>query len=324
MRLCTSLSPCLAAAALSVLVPVSPDAAHADAAVACAGADAHAFPLATRIRGGPGSYVAGGGYGTWYIDLTNTTRRTCTGIHPVVVLVDDKRALQPGQPRLDFYDGPRARPVSFESTDEQELVGVLDGAGFDGFAVPPGKTVSVRVRLSLTSDAVVERVTASAAVVQRRGGNGEWVGESGPYRFGIGREGRDGVVVLPEPEATPEREGTQAPGGTPAPGGTQGGGSAPPRSPGSPQAAPGAGTATGVPTSASSFPSSASPLPSSLPASVLPFAQEVAEVAEVAEAGSRARELARTGLGLAHGLFAAAAALLGVGGGAFVLARRRP
>ncbi|MFD8820114.1 hypothetical protein ACFV23_53715, partial [Streptomyces sp. NPDC059627] len=49
-----------------------------------------------------------------------------------------------------------------------------------------------------------------------------------------------------------------------------------------------------------------------------------AEGAEGAwEAGERARELARTGLGLAHGLFTAAVALFAVGAGAFLLARRR-
>ncbi|OIJ89039.1 hypothetical protein BIV23_41730 [Streptomyces monashensis] len=180
-------------AAVALLVPLSAPAARAAGATArpaCAASDAHAFPLTARIRGGPESYEAGGGFGTWYIDLTNTTRRTCTGVHPVVVLVDSRRALKADQPRLDFYDGSRARPVPFESTDEQELVGVLDAAGFDGFTVPPGRTVSVRVRLSITSDAVADRVTAGAAVVQRRGGDdGDWVGQSDPYVFGIVREG---------------------------------------------------------------------------------------------------------------------------------------
>ncbi|OIJ98840.1 hypothetical protein BIV25_11910 [Streptomyces sp. MUSC 14] len=180
-------------AAGALLVPLSAPAARADGAAVrpvCAGADVRVFPLIARIRGGPESYEAGGGFGTWNIDLTNTTRRTCTGVHPVVVLVDSGRVLKPDQPRLDFYDGSRARPVSFESTDEQELVGVLDAAGFDGFTVPPGGTVSVRVRLSLTSDAVADRVTASAAVVQRRAvDDGDWVGQSDPYVFGIVREG---------------------------------------------------------------------------------------------------------------------------------------
>ncbi|CAM5710391.1 hypothetical protein SGLAM104S_00289 [Streptomyces glaucescens] len=68
-------------------------------------AEAVAFPLTTRIHGGPPSYAAGGGYGTWYLELTNTTDRPCTGIHPVVVLVDEKRQLKPSQPLLEFSNG---------------------------------------------------------------------------------------------------------------------------------------------------------------------------------------------------------------------------
>ncbi|MER6030383.1 hypothetical protein [Streptomyces sp. NPDC001851] len=227
MRLCTSLSLCLAAAA-AVVVPVS-SPALADTPPACVGADAHSFPLTTRIRGGPASYEAGGGYGTWYLDLTNTTRRTCTDVHPVVVLVDDRRALRPDQTELDFYDGPKARPVTFESTDEHELVGVLDGEGFAGFAVPPGRTVTVRLRLALRSDVAAERITATAALVQRRGDDGDWIGQSNAYRFGVGRDGEE-----PPQDATP------------APDGTQGGGVGPSAS-GSPQATPGTGTPTATP-----------------------------------------------------------------------------
>ncbi len=160
------------------------------------------FPLTTRLHGGPDSYTAGGGFGTWYLDLTNTTGRTCTGIHPVVVLVDGKRALKPSQPRLEFYGTPkgtperpqgpvdagspakeRPLPVRFETTDEDELVGAFDG--FDGFTVGPRKTVTVKVRLAVTSDAVPNEVTANAAVVQRHDGDGDWVGQSNDYRFTI-------------------------------------------------------------------------------------------------------------------------------------------
>ncbi|MFJ9863230.1 hypothetical protein [Streptomyces sp. NPDC101165] len=282
MRPCTSLPLCLAAAA--VLVPVSSAAAHADASSSCAEPGGRAFPVTTRIHDGPASYEAGGGFGTWAIDLTNTTSRTCTEVHPVVVLVDDKRTLKPSQPKLDFYDGSRARPVTFESTDEQELVGVLDGAGFDGFTVAPGATVTVKLRLSLTSDAVPDTITVNAAVVQRRGEDGDWIGESNDYRFGIGGE----------PEETADPQKSQGPGEpeatATAPSGT-------------PRATP---SSTGDPDEFDDLDD-----PS------LPFA------AEAEEAGERARELARTGLGLAHGLLAAGAALLAVGGGAFLLARRR-
>ncbi|MEU7089155.1 hypothetical protein [Streptomyces achromogenes] len=226
MRLRTPLSRCLTAAAATVVLPVSPSAAHphAPAAPTCAAADAHTFPLATRIRGGPASYEAGDRPRTWYIDLTNTTDRTCAGVHPVVVLVDDERALRPDHPRLDFYDGPRAHRVAFEATDAQELVGVLDGTGFAGFTVPPGRTVGVRVRFSLAPDAVAGRVTAHAAVVQRRGGDGDWVGESGAYRFSVAEDGEGGGEEEPAdtgedtgpvPEAR-EAHATHPP-GTPAP-----------------------------------------------------------------------------------------------------------
>ncbi|GHD99428.1 hypothetical protein [Streptomyces alanosinicus] len=285
MRLCTSLPPCLAAAAaVTVLAPVPSAVAHAGTPPpACVAADAHAFPLVTRIRGGPGSYEAGGGYGTWYVDLTNTTGRICTGVHPLIVLVDDNRALRPDQPQLDFYDGSRARPVTFEGTDEQELIGVLDATGFAGFAVPPGGTVSVKVRLALPSDVAPDRVTVNAAVVQRRGDDGDWVGESDAYRFAVSQDGHD---PPPDPQSTRD------------------GGSVAPSASGSPQATPGAGTATPVADSTPTL----DPAP--------PSAQAAGE------AGSRAGELSRTGPGSARALLAAAAALTAVGAGA-LLARRR-
>ncbi|KAB2972931.1 hypothetical protein F8R89_13370 [Streptomyces sp. SS1-1] len=203
MRPHTPVALCLAAAAL---VAVAPPVSAEPAAPRCAG-DGGAFPLATRLHGGPKTYTAGGGFGTWYLDLRNRTGRTCTGIHPVVVLVDDKRSLTASQPRLEFYPGgedDRPRPVRFETTDQDELVGAFDG--FPGFTVGPRETVSVKVRLALTSDAVPNEVTANAAVVQRHDGDGDWVGQSGDYRFTI--------------EAAPTDE--DAPSGTPAPDGTDG------------------------------------------------------------------------------------------------------
>ncbi|MBC9730402.1 hypothetical protein H8R17_38560 [Streptomyces sp. TRM68367] len=171
------------AAALTTLAP----AAHADPGPACVSPDHRTFPLGTRIHGGPDSYTPGGGHGTWYLDLTNTTTRTCTGIHPVVVLVDDQRALKPAQARLEFFAGGRPYPVRFETTDRDELVGAFTGVGdrFPGFTVGPRRTLTVRVRLAFTSDAAPNRVTANAAVVQRQEGDGDWVGQSGDYRFSI-------------------------------------------------------------------------------------------------------------------------------------------
>ncbi|MFH9584170.1 LPXTG cell wall anchor domain-containing protein [Streptomyces luteogriseus] len=188
MRLCTPAHLCLAAAAAAAALLPGAHPAHANApAPACAAPDDHTFPLTTRIHGGPDTYTAGGGFGTWYVDLTNTTDRTCTGIHPVVVLIDDKRALEPSQPRLEFFEGARAHPVRFEKTGEDELVGAFadEEDGFAGFTVEPGGTVTVKVRLTLTSDAVPNDVTANAAVVQRHDDDGDWVGQSNDYRFGI-------------------------------------------------------------------------------------------------------------------------------------------
>ncbi|MFG2938458.1 hypothetical protein [Streptomyces sp. NPDC048282] len=347
MRLSTSLF--LRVAAAAVLAPVSsaaavpaalampampaaPAALSAPAAPAvtdasCAGADEQGFPLTARIHDGPSTYEAGGGFGVWYLDLTNTTPRTCTDVHPVVVLADDKRALKPSQTELEFYDGPSTRPVMLTETDESELVGVFDGNDFPGFTIASGATVSVKVRLAVASDAVTNAVTVNAAAVQRQGSDGQWVGESNDYRFGIGEDPPPPPPPPPTGPApvTPATPATQAVPATPA-------GPATPADPADPTApadptdpspsatasavtrpspgtsrSPGTGAAPGTPT----------PTPTAAPGSALPF------VDEAAEAGERARELARTGLGLAHGLLAATVALLTVGGGAFLLARRR-
>ncbi|MCD9872113.1 hypothetical protein [Streptomyces guryensis] len=203
MRPCTPVSLCLAAAAL---LPAAPPAHAAPGLGACAAPDDRRFPLTTRIHGGPDSYEAGGGYGVWYLDLTNTTTRTCADIHPVVVLVDSRHALTPAQPRLEFYDGtrPQPHPVHFETTDEDELVGAFDD-GFPGFTVGPRKTVTVKVRLTLTSEAAPNEVTADAAVVQRRGDDGDWVGQSNDYVFRIHND------ASPTPGPTGTGTGTTPP-----------------------------------------------------------------------------------------------------------------
>ncbi|MFJ1804705.1 MULTISPECIES: hypothetical protein [unclassified Streptomyces] len=207
MRLCPPVSLCLAVAAALLPAP-----AHAEAGPGCAGPDGADFPLTTRLHGGPASYRAGGGYGTWYLDLTNTTRRTCDGIHPVVVLVDAGRTLKPSQAHLEFYADGRPHPVRFEPTDEDELVGAFtdgptegpategpatgqvtgqatgqaDGTDrFPGFTVGPGRTLTVKLRLALTSDTAPNAVTANAAVVQRHGDDGDWIGQSNDYRFAV-------------------------------------------------------------------------------------------------------------------------------------------
>ncbi|MFD0056017.1 hypothetical protein ACFVHR_20040 [Streptomyces sp. NPDC127168] len=227
MRLFTPTSPRpVAAAALlaacaavsAVLVPAVPAYAESPAPLpACTAPDDHTFPLTTRVHGGPDRYEPGGGFGVWYLDLTNTTSRTCSGVHPVVVLVDKEGALEPSQPQLEFYDGADPRPVGFEKTDRDELIGAF-GEGvnevdegddpatgpFAGFTVAPGKTLTVKLRLSLTSDTAPGEVTANAAVVQRRGGDGEWIGQSNDYRFRVG----PGTPAEASPDASPDRSAT--------------------------------------------------------------------------------------------------------------------
>ncbi|MFI6248305.1 hypothetical protein [Streptomyces sp. NPDC051016] len=348
MRLSTSLF--LRVAAAAVLAPVSsaaavpaalampampaaPAALSAPAAPAvtdasCAGADEQGFPLTARIHDGPSTYEAGGGFGVWYLDLTNTTPRTCTDVHPVVVLADDKRALKPSQTELEFYDGPSTRPVMLTETDESELVGVFDGNDFPGFTIASGATVSVKVRLAVASDAVTNAVTVNAAAVQRQGSDGQWVGESNDYRFGIG-EDPPPPPTGPAP-ATPATPATQAVPATPAGPATPADPADPadPTAPIDPEASatasavtrpsPGASRSPGTSPGTGTAPGTLTPTtPTAAPGSALPF------VDEAAEAGERARELARTGLGVAHGLLAATVALLTVGGGAFLLARRR-
>ncbi|MFF8013128.1 LPXTG cell wall anchor domain-containing protein [Streptomyces sp. NPDC007929] len=228
MRLCTPAHLCLAAAAAAAVLLPGAHPASADApAPSCAAPDDHTFPLTTRIHGGPDTYTAGGGFGTWYVDLTNTTDRTCTGIHPVVVLTDDKRALEPSQPHLEFFEGGRAHPVRFEETGEDELVGAFadEEDRFAGFTVEPGGTVTVKVRLSLTSDAVPNAVTANAAVVQRHDDDGDWVGQSNDYRFGID-DGEPGTDTGTDPDSDTDSDTGTGTGEEPRPDSTA---SVPPR-----------------------------------------------------------------------------------------------
>lgn len=203
MRLRRSLASGLTAAALAAgaagVVPAGPAAAvegmPAGVAAAqppiCSAPNGQGFPIATRIKGGPDGYEAGGGYRSWAVELANTTRGSCGNIHPVVVIVDDERELKPRQIQLDFHDGTRWRPVEFERTDRDENVGVFDD-GFPGFKVKAGQTRTVKVRLSFTSGAHSEHAVISAAIVQRRDDDGDWVGESSDYPFVIdGGSGSD-------------------------------------------------------------------------------------------------------------------------------------
>ena len=182
---------------------------------ACANADGKGsggfpvgFPVGARIRGGPGAYRNGDDFQEWAIELSSRASVVCRRLHPVVVLVDRKRVLQPAQIRLEFHDGTRWRPVRMVHTDRDENVGAFDSfpgpppvfgpsrnpgpppapgtPGFSGFTLWPGATLTVRVRLALAAGAESDDVVAVAVIVQRRGGDGDWVGESGRYPFTIG------------------------------------------------------------------------------------------------------------------------------------------
>ncbi|MEV0091782.1 hypothetical protein [Streptomyces sp. NPDC050738] len=158
----------------------------ADQAPVCGDTASTEFPVDTKIHGGPTTYNAGGGFKTWYIDMTNTAKETCHNIHPVVVFIDRDRTLKSPQAQMEFYDesAGRWRPIPFEATDEDEHVGVFDD-GFPGFVIAAGQTLTVKVRLAFTSDTAPNEIVANAAVVQRQGDDGDWVGESNDYRFTI-------------------------------------------------------------------------------------------------------------------------------------------
>ncbi|MEU2239142.1 hypothetical protein ABZ572_07025 [Streptomyces sp. NPDC018338] len=210
-----------AAPASAAPAPNAPDAPAAPRAPAphipapdpptpsCGAAPDGGFPLAARIHGGPADYPAGGPLQAWRLDLTNATDAPCTGVHPVLVLTDRDRALRAGQIRFEFYDEGSAgwRPVVFEATEEAENVGVF--TGFGGFAVPAGQTLTVPVRLAFRADTVPDEVVVSAAVVQRRGADGDWVGASDDYRLTVG-------PVAPEESGTPEPTATATPADPPA------------------------------------------------------------------------------------------------------------
>ncbi|MFI1941699.1 hypothetical protein ACH44C_31760 [Streptomyces purpureus] len=156
------------------------------------------FPIDTRIHRGPADYTPGTTFHTWGVGLTNTTGGPCRAIHPVLALTDRDRTLKPAQIRFEFYDAGarRWRPVTFETTEEDENVGVFDD-GFPGFALPAGGTLTVPVRLAFASGTAPNEVTANAAIVQRRGDDGDWVGESDEYRLTIA------PAKAPDPETTP-------------------------------------------------------------------------------------------------------------------------
>ncbi|WP_428934658.1 hypothetical protein [Streptomyces sp. ACT015] len=310
MRRCTSPVLCLAAAApLLLAAPPAHAGPGAPAPAIAPCADGPRFPLTSRIEGGPGVYEAGGRSGTWSLKLTNTTNTSCGDVHPVVVLVDELRELRPDQTRLEFDDaGHRPHPVHLETTDEDELVGAFDD-GVPGFTVGPKETVSVAVRLAFAADAEPNGVTVKAAVVQRRGDKGDWVGRSDDYAFRVERgpgsdpdsESRFGTGVVPGASRPPT-----------------GGRSTGPASPADPARPSSSGPVPAPPTGSAAASGSA---PAVGPGSGLPPGEPSAAASRPGRL-PLADELAATGLTGTRGILALAAVLL-VSGGALLLARRR-
>ncbi|MEV4684413.1 hypothetical protein [Streptomyces kurssanovii] len=190
----------------------------ADRAPSCGKASDPVFPIRTRIHGGPATVRAGSGFHSWSVDLTNSTRETCHRIHPVLVLTAKDPGFTEDRVTLEFYDedADRWRPVVLEGTAEDEIVGVFDG--FQGFAVPAGATVTVRTRLSLAADTPSNTVTVNAAVVQRKGDDGDWVGASGDHRFTVveGEGHRSAEPSPARPTVEPSPSGSPTPAATPA------------------------------------------------------------------------------------------------------------
>ncbi|MFH9476705.1 peptidase [Streptomyces anulatus] len=108
----------------------APASLAADRQPVCGDPDAKDFPIETRIQDAPDRYASGGGYGTWFLDLTNTTDTTCRALHPVLVLADRDRRLTSDQIQLEFSEPGRPgieHRVTWESTDRDEQIGVFGG-----------------------------------------------------------------------------------------------------------------------------------------------------------------------------------------------------
>lgn len=199
----------LAAALLGAAPAAAPAAAAPAGRVAalapeCGDASDADFPIGTTLHAGPGAYRAGDDWRHWRLDLRNTTRVACAAIHPVALFADQGHALRPGHLRVEFRDpyapgGQRWRAVRFEATDQDENVGVFDGGSrrvvnggstrevprFKGFTVPARETLTVRVRVRFAADAPTGPASAAVTAMQRQHQDGDWVGQSGTYRFTI-------------------------------------------------------------------------------------------------------------------------------------------
>lgn len=186
----------------------------------CGAANATGFPIATKVIKGPVEYRAGAEAQEFTVGLTNTTAQACRNIHPVVVLAGRDQALAPDSIRMEFHDEAAGtwRPVVLVPTDQGEAVGAFGAepeSGFAGFALAGRGALTVRVRLAFLAETRPGSVVANAAVVQRRGADGDWVGESDDYRFSVlapGAAPRPSTsVVVPGEEPGGRRTSPPAP-----------------------------------------------------------------------------------------------------------------
>jgi hypothetical protein len=175
-----------AAAASHVPPPGNAAAPPADLAPVCGSPAASGFPIDSRLRGGPSGYPAGLLSSGFSLDLHNTTGSPCTDVHPLIILVDRDGRLTPRQFSLRYeFPGVPWRTVPIETTDRGENIGIPGGTDGPGLTLPPGATVTVRLRLWFAPDAPAERVVASATTMQRRGDDGMWIAESNHYAFDV-------------------------------------------------------------------------------------------------------------------------------------------
>ncbi|MBH5335101.1 hypothetical protein IHE55_09950 [Streptomyces pactum] len=199
----------------------------------CGDRDGPGLPLRAVLDNGPSTFPRGGYWRAWHLKLTNTTRRACRAVHPVVVITGRDGDLRPRHIRFEFYDdrAERWRAVRFETTDADENVGAFTGEGFGGFTVEPGRTLTTALRARFTGGAPVGPATASVTTVQRRGDDGDWVGQSGdvPFRVtegdgGTGEAGDGDRREEPDPAGPgdagrdPEADPDDGPGGRREPG----------------------------------------------------------------------------------------------------------
>ncbi|MGQ4515654.1 hypothetical protein [Streptomyces sp. DW26H14] len=185
-RRAAALSLAVAAALVSLAGgPAGAGEAPSSRAPACGNPAAHTFPVRTGLRGGPGTYEAGGGARTWHVDLTNTTAHACRDVHPLIVVTDSGRRLKADQVALRLADSHGTlRAMPLHTSDEDEIIAVPD-EDTAGFTLPAHGTLSLDASLAFAAGAPSGAVTVSAAAVQREGGDGDWIGESEPYRFTV-------------------------------------------------------------------------------------------------------------------------------------------